>query len=403
MSSSRRFFLYSHDGQGMGHARRHLAIARAIVTADSNASVLLATGVEELPKPGLPPNVEVLKLPSLRKVANGLYESRRLPMAPRATRALRSALLLAAVKGFRPHVVLADKHPFGASGEFRTALSAARRLGARSALGLRDILDEPSTVRREWRPHGLPGAITDHYDEVLVYGERAVFDAVTEYGFPSALAERAHYCGYVINPPPVQPRPRDQRPLVLATAGAGEDGLQILEAFLRAAADAPWRALAVSGPHCPPEHAARLARLAAAAEAEWHVFVPALETRLASAGAIVCMGGYNTLGEALAAGVPTVCVPRVAPRQEQLIRARAFEELGLLRVVTPDELTPDRLRAALSAALASGGEKSPVTLDFSGAANAARRLLALADRSAAATMPAVTPGRRMVPIACPVV
>lgn len=376
---SRRFFLYSHDGQGLGHARRHLAIARAITTLDPIASVLIATGIEELPKPGLPPNVEVLKLPSLRKTANGRYESRRLLLPSRETRALRSALLLAAVKSYRPHVVISDKHPFGASGEFRTALTAARRLGARSALGLRDILDDAATVRREWQPHGLPEEIIHHYDEVLIYGERAVFDAVRRYDFSPALAARSHYCGYVINPPPIRPLPRTpgERPLVLATAGAGEDGWQLLEAFLQASVNAPWRALAVAGPHCPPAQAARLAALAAATGAEWHSFLPALETRLASASAIVCMGGYNTLGEALASGVPTICVPRVAPRQEQLMRARAFEKLGLLRVLRPDALVPEQLRAELLSALASPA--APVHLDFSGASNAAQRLLDLAD------------------------
>jgi predicted glycosyltransferase len=381
MITPRRFFLYSHDGQGLGHARRHLAIARGIVEADPTASVLIATGIEELPKPGLPPNVEVLKLPSLRKMANGRYESRRLLLAPRETRALRSSLLLTAVKSFRPHVVLADKHPFGASGEFRHALAAARRMGARAALGLRDILDDPATVRREWRPHGLPYAIADHYDEVLIYGERDVFDAAMEYDFPPSLASRSHYCGYVINPPPRLDRPRRERPLVLATAGAGEDGFHILATFLQASVDAPWQALAVSGPHCPPEHSSRLAELAAAANAEWHTFVPALESRIASADAVVCMGGYNTIGETLASGVPTVCIPRVVPRREQLIRARAFEKLGLLRVITPDALTPERLRAGLAEALLS--TPNTAALDFSGASHSAQRLLALADAAIA--------------------
>ena len=283
-----------------------------------------------LPKPGLPRNVEVLKLPSLRKMANGRYESRRLLLAPRETRSLRSSLLLAAVKSFRPHVVLADKHPFGASGEFRHALAAARRQGARSALGLRDILDEASTVRREWRPHGLPGAITEHYDEVLIYGERAVFDAVNEYDFPEELAARSHYCGYVINPPPAATPSTAARPLVLATAGAGEDGFHVLASFLQASVGAPWDAMAVSGPHCPPEHATRLEELAAAANAEWHTFVPALETRIASAAAVVCMGGYNTLGEALALEVVALgrhdvlevemVVHRVTPAARQPVR-----------------------------------------------------------------------------------
>jgi predicted glycosyltransferase len=377
----RRYFLYSHDGQGLGHARRHLAIARALVTSDPRAAVLIATGVEELPQPGLPPHVELLRLPALRKVANERYESRRLPLNARETRAMRSSLLLTAVKSFRPHVVLADKHPFGASGEFRHALAASRRLGARAALGLRDILDDPATVRREWRPHGLPDAITDHYDELFIYGQREVFDAPKLYGFPAALAARTSFVGYVINAPTASTTPAGARPLVVASTGGGEDGLHLLQAFLRAAVDAPWRALAVTGPHCPDEHNVQLAALAAEAGAEFHTFMPGLEHRLAAASACVCMGGYNTLGETIAAGVPIVCVPRVVPRLEQFIRARAFAALGLLRMIPPDALTPERLGAAITASLSTPA--SPVRLDFRGAAETARRLRALADQARA--------------------
>ena len=43
------------------------------------------------------------------------------------------------------------------------------------------------------------------------------------------------------------------------------------------------------------------------------------------ADAVVAMGGYNTVCELLAKGKRTLIVPRVAPRQEQLIRARRRE------------------------------------------------------------------------------
>jgi predicted glycosyltransferase len=332
-----------------------------------------------LTQPALPPRVELLRLPALRKVANQRYEARHLPLNPRETRAMRSSLLLTAIKSFRPHVVLADKHPFGASGEFRHALAAARRHGARSALGLRDILDDPATVRREWRPYGLPEAIAGHYDELFIYGQREVFDTPKLYGFPPELAARTNFVGYVINAPRLVTPPAGARPLVVASAGGGEDGVHLLEAFLHAATNASWRAIAVTGPQCPAEHRDRLAALAAKAGAECHVFVPELEHRLAAASAVVCMGGYNTLGEAIAAGVPIVCVPRVAPRLEQLIRARAFAGLGLLRMIMPDDLTPDRLRAAINDALAA--PSPPARLDFRGAAQTALRLRALADQA----------------------
>jgi hypothetical protein len=40
-----RFLFYSHDGYGLGHTCRNLAIARALTELAPRASVLLATGI----------------------------------------------------------------------------------------------------------------------------------------------------------------------------------------------------------------------------------------------------------------------------------------------------------------------------------------------------------------------
>ena len=81
-------------------------------------------------------------------------------------------------------------------------------------------------------------------------------------------------------------------------------------------------------------------------------------------------------------GVPTVCVPRVVPRTEQLIRARAFARLGFLRLLHPHDLSAESLREDLRLALDTPRqrvhERVRATLRFDGAEVAARELLALA-------------------------
>src|SRR5207247_8440641 len=152
---SLRFLFYSHDGLGLGHTRRNLAVAVAVVELCPEASLLIASGTDDAHRLGLPPRVDVLKLPGLRKTRNDDYASRRLPLPKEEIRQLRSALLEAAVRSFRPAVVLVEKHPFGARGEFRAGLEALKQYGGRAVLGLRDILDEPNTVRQEWAEHHL--------------------------------------------------------------------------------------------------------------------------------------------------------------------------------------------------------------------------------------------------------
>ena len=93
-----RFLFYSHDGLGLGHTRRHVAVASALTEMAPSASVLLATGADDMTRIGLPPHIEVLKLPGLRKVANETYGSRRLQISASDIRSMRSALLTATAK-----------------------------------------------------------------------------------------------------------------------------------------------------------------------------------------------------------------------------------------------------------------------------------------------------------------
>jgi predicted glycosyltransferase len=82
------------------------------------------------------------------------------------------------------------------------------------------------------------------------------------------------------------------------------------------------------------------------------------------------------------------------PRTEQLIRAKAFARLGLLRYIHPDELTPDRLRVEVDGVLRLSREELSETartrLGFDGATRAAEQLLELSGRakpSEPATLP----------------
>jgi predicted glycosyltransferase len=386
-----RFLLYSHDGLGLGHVRRNLAIAGALTELEPRASVLLATSADEAPMLSMPTGVDILKLPGLRKLGNERYGARRLPISAAEFATVRAQILRAAVESFRPHVLLVDKHPLGPGEELRPALQVARTEGVRAVLGLRDILDQPATVASEWTPGAIFDQIERYYDRVLVYGQPHIFDPVREYGFPDPVAAMTSFCGYVFRPasgpapdevPEELGRDPRTRPLVLATAGGGEDGFALLATFIKAVAGRPWDAIVVSGPQCGPEEAQRLRGLAAEARVGFRTFVPRLSGAFGALDALVCMGGYNTLVESAAARVPTVCVPRVRPRREQLLRAQAFARLGLLRLLEPHRLKAPLLSEAIGRTLEDGraprvdGENGAI--DLHGALRAAGQLLDLA-------------------------
>ena len=388
---------YSHDGCGLGHLRRNLAIAAAVTEEAPHASVVLLTGCIELGTQGLARNVEIVSLPALRKLGNGRYGARRLPISGTELRVLRAGLITAAVESFRPDVLLIDKHPMGVRGELRPALGLLPEWGGRAALGLRDILDEPATVREEWSRDGVIEFTEAHCDRLLIYGNPNVFDFAREYGLPASLAFRARHCGYVVHPDAARrlalaPTPA-RRPRVLATAGGGEDGRRLLETFVEAARSAPWDAAMVAGPQSSPADQRALRRMAADAGVEFHAAVDNLPDWLPRLDALVSMGGYNTLCEALSVGTPTLCVPRAHPRTEQLIRARSFASLDLLRLVEGDRLSPELVRDEVAALLGQDRReiagRAHASLGFGGAQAAATALLELAATSQAARIPAL--------------
>jgi predicted glycosyltransferase len=386
-----RFLLYSHDALGLGHVRRNLAIARALTDLAPEVAVLVVSGSDEIDRLGGGHHIDVLKLPGMRKLDNGGYAARRLPLDAREIRALRSALLAAAVGAFRPAVVLADKHPLGVRGELKAALDIARAAGAKTVLGLRDILDDPESVQKEWAAYDLLRVVEERYDAILVYGHPAVFDLVAAYEWPAALADRTRHCGYVATPGGSLPQPDDPQPppvgrrrgpLVVATAGGGEDGRNLLDTFTSAVAGTDWEGVVIAGPHCEPDVREHLRRRSGEAGMAFHAFVANLDQWFDAADVVVCMAGYNTVVETVSRGLPVVCVPRPGPRAEQRLRAQAFADLGLLHVVDPERLDPATLRTEVTAAIADGRRDSPAStrgiVDFDGARRAAAHLLELA-------------------------
>ncbi len=351
-----RVLTYSHDGYGLGHLRRNLRLISGLVAQRSDVSALAVTGCRFAHAFHFPTGVDYLRLPAVTKVANDHYVADGLSLSSEEVTSLRARLICAAVEQFDPDLVLVDRHPLGLKNELEQALRAwrVRRPAGRLVLGLRDIIDAPEVVRAEWREKRHAETIEELFDAVLVYGSRAVYDPIAEYDLPAPVAARVRFTGYVAETPAVQGlqpvlRADDQRAgnrLALCTLGGGKDAFPVAAAFLsamRRLSGDGWTGLLVAGPYM--------------SEAEWHSlnaaasggptvvrrFVTDMPSHLASADAVLCMGGYNTLCEALSVGAAAVVVPRVHPRVEQWIRANAFAARGLVQVIHPDDLQAERV------------------------------------------------------------
>ncbi|MFT7678814.1 MAG: putative glycosyltransferase [Planctomycetota bacterium] len=355
----RRILLYSHDSFGLGHLRRTLNIAERLSQRIPSTSIVIATGSPCATCFELPPNVDVVKLPAAGKDEQGNYTSRSLPGNSLAGLIrMRARILTELVRGFRPELMIVDHKVTGLEGELLPALERARRQGTRLVLGLRDIIDAPESVAKEWSKHEIQETLAERYDRILIYGSESVYDPRNHYPLPAEARAKVQFTGYVVRQgngvtyralPPL-------RPQVLVTVGGGEDGVERIESYLDAIEERTpeWFTTIVLGPLLDTNKARRIKRRARRMPSgvRVHSFYEDLPRLLADCSAVVSMAGYNTVAEILQARKPAVLLPRTTPRVEQLLRAQCLAQQGLTDYLV--QPSPQTLRMAVAAAVERG-------------------------------------------------
>jgi predicted glycosyltransferase len=368
-----RIALYSHDTQGLGHIRRNLLLSRVLSRDGGSPTILLLSGLREASAFEMPSGVDCLTLPSLGKGADGSYFPRSLGVTTDDLVNVRTRTITAVLQSFAPDVLIVDKAPRGVHDELLPGLRWLRAsTRTRIILGLREILDDPEAVRREWSLGEYDATIRTFYDRIWVYGDPVVYDLAREYGLAPDIADLVRHTGY-LNPLDADPTlasparsaaASSGSPRTLCVVGGGRDGVPLAEAFLQARLPGPGEL--ITGPRMSGDARRAMRALAdARPDIELHEFVTDPCPLLARADRVVSMGGYNTMCEIMAYGRPALVVPRIEPRTEQLIRATRLAGLGLVDVLHPDRLDS----ASLSDWLAR--DAVPVTragdvIDFSG-------------------------------------
>lgn len=351
-----RIALYSHDTMGLGHLRRNALIAHSLARSAMRPVILSIAGKAEAAAFPLPPNGHRLILPGLRKTSEGHYEPARPGLTLDETIAIRSSAIEGALAEFKPDLFIVDNVPRGPRGELDAVLMRLRAQGrTRCVLGLRDVLDDPLIVDREWRKAGNEETIQRHYDAIWVYGNPDIFDVNHAYHFSPMMREKMRYTGYFdqlarlefVNGDASDIYPSldlPDGPLALCLVGGGQDGGALARAFAAAELPTGWNGVIAAGPYLPHDDLAQL-RARAARDPRFRVLGMISEPLflIKRATRVIAMGGYNSVSEILACERPSLIIPRVRPRIEQWLRAQHLAALNLVEVLHPDSLSAVRL------------------------------------------------------------
>jgi predicted glycosyltransferase len=217
-------------------------------------------------------------------------------------------------------------------------------------------MDAPHLLDAEWKANDVMRKIGQFYDNVWVYGPPDFYDPLVGLDVPSHVRAKMDFVGFLQRSvsPDVESEHKPKGDYILVTTGGGGDGSDLIHDVIDAYQEDPTlthKLLIVLGPYMPAKQRHKLITKCAKISAlEVIEFDNRMEELIAGARAVVAMGGYNTYCEILSFDKPALIVPRVMPREEQLIRASRAAELGLIDMLLPEEARdPMRFAAALKA------------------------------------------------------
>ncbi|MEM6824086.1 MAG: glycosyltransferase [Pseudomonadota bacterium] len=343
--SGAKILIYSHDTFGLGHLRRCREIAHALVEAYSGVSVLIISGATIAGAFDYRSRVDFVKVPSVIKLRNGEYTSLAEHIPLEDTLNMRRTIIEHTAKTFDPNIFIVDKEPVGLRGEIEDTLAVLKARGTRLVLGLREVMDAPRLLAKEWAEAGTLERIQRYYDAIWIYGPQGFNDPLKGLEAPPDVRQRMRYTGFL------RRRAKELAPTrlggalgddyILVTTGGGGDGEDVIRQVLAAyAADqGPMHPAVISlGPYLPAKAREDLKAIGETLPSIQMIdFDNRLEDLIAGAAGVVGMAGYNTFCEILSFDRPSLLLPRTQPREEQLIRAQRASALGLAMMLLPEQ------------------------------------------------------------------
>ncbi len=377
--------LYAHDGRGLGHISRSVAIGLAVRRLYPALRLLLVTGgaqTQELIGAGA---LDWLKLPAYEtEVVDGTSRGidGKSAYSDQDLGVIRGDHIRQIIKLYRPRIVLADHSPQGKHKELVPSLQDNQiKKKTRWLLGVRGVVGSVKQTSS-----GLASDLfKQYYSGLLWYGDSEILGTAHCSSLNSQFSTRAEECGYVSRLTEVEKLGlnqvnRDFRfGCTISVPWAGEQTstfLELLASLLERREEGVEELRIFLGSDIS-------LRLRERFECLKYCRVDPfgsnyLETLKRSRTAII-FGGYNSLVDVMAAGIPALAVLRNMRDQEQQQHLSALVEKLSDRLSAVDEHeclnSPALLEKKLSALFAAAGNRPDRHgINLSGAENAAHFL-----------------------------
>ncbi|MEM1309534.1 MAG: glycosyltransferase [Cyanobacteria bacterium P01_H01_bin.153] len=389
----KRLLFYCQHILGIGHLIRSMEIVKGLT---DEFHICFLNGGEAIADFPIPLGVEVVQLPPLK--TDDEFSELQLPVgfaSLEAVFAARAQQMLTVLERFQPDVLMVELFPFGRrrfSPELVPLIEAARDRGTQIVSSLRDIVvTKQDQARHEAKVVKL---INQYFDLLLIHGDPQFMPLERSFSRVADLNCPVCYTGYVVQGDAEEnsefriqssefPTPR-----ILVSVGGGRFGHSLLQTVAEASklleGRIPHHIQMFAGPFSPATVYEPLRQLAATQpNLTVERYTPDLMAYMGQADLSINMGGYNTTLNVLKTGVRSLLLPFAGNGdQEQTIRAERLAELGVVSIIRPDDLQPERLAERIVAYLET--QPSVIRFDLNGVAHTSQILQKFAQRIIAA-------------------
>jgi predicted glycosyltransferase len=359
---------------GIGHLSRAATLAKAMMSAGMD--VVIASGGEAVPVIDVGDAV-LQQLPSARATDiffKVLHDSNDRQIDDDWKNRRREATL-DVYRNFAPNLLLTELFPYGRRQfrfELEPLLEEAKRDGCKVVASVRDILVAPAKPERL---EEMLARVKAWYDLTLVHGDPDLVPFERTFPHMPQIADKVRYTGYVVDSPEDFGGDDGVEEILISAGGGG-----VAEPLLRAAmaarpltkvANKRWRFLVGYNLSDEIFNDLRNHSCSRVIVERARKDFPILLKRCKLS---VSQGGYNTVMETLAAGARAVIAPYAGGLEtEQTLRAEALQSRGALQLVREEDLSPEKLAAAIDRTL-NNPPSSAVGVKIDGAQETARIL-----------------------------
>jgi len=334
---------------GIGHLVRTLELAKGL---SSRFRVYILNGGEAVPNFDIPLLVNCIQLPGIYKNET---EDHLTPVDPSQSLAecfqMRQNIIITSIKEIEPDIVITEHFPFGLLFETEVIhlIHKAKSIKPKVKIvnSVRDIIESSKGGKKD---NYVCSLINELYDLVLVHGDEKFVNLSHSFPLINKIQIPIVQTGYIVRTIPATHQ-NNSYPTILISVAGGRIGNELIEAVIDSHASIKAKKkhqlLLFSGAFQKDfKQQYDKVRLLESDDITIEKFDgDQYLNHLSKASLIICLGGYNSIIEALSIKKPLLVYSRdfAGGNKEQNLRIEIFEKSGHLEIILAEDLKAEKL------------------------------------------------------------